>query len=445
LDVATSHFGTDVVYTTIDNLDSPLEHGSPFKGDSRVLGTVDGGLATTSTYEGKFQQQKTFNAVGKSPKMWSELWTGWFTHWGDSHAANKSSSQFRNGVGNMVDVNASFSLYMAHGGTSFGFWSGATGNQGAAYGPDVTSYDYSSPISEGADHNIGSDGGDLFTAVQGAIASKHGQPSFPEPRAIEKKAYGQVLLPQSAPLFANLQNLSSCDEAVMDGAEQLPSFEQLKHSYGLVLYSMQGQVGAAETTITAQEAHDRVQFFVDDVEVGTAYRPECPSKVTLPAGDNMKLLVENMGRLNYGGGNTIYDHKGFLGKPPVSGSWRAHCLPLQPAEVQALPFAGNDVSSTGPIFRRGHLHIQEEPTDTFLDLRGFTKGYVWVNGWNLGRYWETAGPQHTLYLPGPFLRSGENEIIVLDLHGSSATSLVSVAAPRFFSNSAASMLEFVAV
>merc|ERR1712048_531360 len=97
---------------------------------------------------------------------------------------------------------------MAHGGTNFGFWSGANGNKNS-YKPDITSYDYSSPISEGADHNIGSDGGDLFAAVQGAIASNYGSPAFPEPEPIAKVAYGSVALPESAPLFANLGSLAT--------------------------------------------------------------------------------------------------------------------------------------------------------------------------------------------------------------------------------------------
>merc|ERR1711957_208387 len=124
---------------------------------------------------------------------------------------------------------------------------------------------------------------------------------------------------------------------------------------------------------------------------------------------------------------------------------RASDSGVAPLAIKVPRTARMFIESDFACWRQHEAPCREEPTDTFLDLRGFTKGYVWVNGWNLGRYWETAGPQHTLYLPGPFLRSGENEIIVLDLHGSSATSLVSVAAPRFFSNSAASMLEFVAV
>jgi len=433
LDVATSHFGTSVVYTTIDGGEgksaAKLEAGSPWKGDSRVLATVDGGLSNSVEYAQRFEQQKAFNAPGHSPKMWSELWVGWFTVWGDAAAANKSTSDFHNGLSDMVAQDASFSLYMAHGGTNFGFWSGANGDLKNDYKPDITSYDYSSPISEGGDHNIGSDGGDLFVAVQSAIASKHGQPSFVEPDPIGKVAYGTISLTESAGLFDNLDPLATCHPSVKKN-ESLPSFEDMKHSYGLMLYESTGAFASQEITITAEEAHDRAQLFVDGKEVGTAYRPQCPTTMTVPEGSNAKLLVENMGRINYGQG--IYDHKGYLGRPPVAGNWSAWCLPLTSQSVMGLPFGSKPVQ--GPIFQRGNLNIQGEPQDTWLDMAGFKKGYVWVNGHNLGRYWETAGPQHTLYLPAPFLSKGDNDIIVLDLHLSTSdapTSLLSVAKPRY--------------
>ena len=160
LALATTHLGapmTEMLYSTIDGGEgwnsAKLEDGNPWPGDPRVLATVDGSLS--GNYSSSFVNQKTFNAPGRSPKMWSELWVGWFTVWGDEHAANKSTSDFRNGVGEMVREDASFSLYMAHGGTNFGFWSGANGDENAvgkdSYKPDITSYDYSSPISEAGD------------------------------------------------------------------------------------------------------------------------------------------------------------------------------------------------------------------------------------------------------------------------------------------------------
>ena len=188
LGLATSFFGREQLYSTIDGGEgqtpAALGRGSPWKGDPRVLATVDGGLCSAQpwlgswdaqpcSYAQSFANQKAFNAPGRSPKMWTELWTGWFTVWGDQTAANKTAAEFYAGVAEMMAEGASFSLYMAHGGTNFGFMSGANGDQVSegqrSFKPDITSYDYSAPISEAGEHGLGADGGDLFEAVQRAI------------------------------------------------------------------------------------------------------------------------------------------------------------------------------------------------------------------------------------------------------------------------------------
>ena len=141
-----------------------LHKASPWRHDARVLATIDGPLS--SSYEADFALQKKFNAKGNSPKMWTELWTGWYTHWGDKQAANRTAKDYGDGVKTMAsDSNASFSLYMAHGGTSFGFWAGANILEGR-FVADVTSYDYSAPISEDGTHQVGADGADGFDAVR---------------------------------------------------------------------------------------------------------------------------------------------------------------------------------------------------------------------------------------------------------------------------------------
>lgn len=437
---AMEFFGTGVVYTTADNPDK-LERGSPWKHDDRVLATVDGGLDTTGLrYARGFQLQRTFNAPGHSPKMWSELWTGWFTPWNAAHAASESRRNFFHGIDAMVRQDASFSMYMVHGGTDFGFWSGVNGNRFKVFNPDLTSYDYSSPISEAGDHNVGSDGGDLFEGIQSAMGAI--VEGVDEPRPNRKAAYGRVELKEEARVFDYLDALATCIAHVDAGALRFPSFEELRHDHGFVLYTYDGDVPRTKLRIEANMAHDRVQVFVGHEEVGTAYRPECPATFQIPSGRGMSLLVENMGRINFGA--DIDDLKGYLGTPPVKSRWTARCLPLKPEQVKALPFstptirssAASSGASSGPVFRRGYLHVGggssgEQPVDTFLDTRGFSKGYVWVNGINLGRFWETAGPQHTLYVPAPFLNEGKNEVIVLDLHGSAARCIDSVAAPRY--------------
>ena len=150
------------------------------------------------------------------------------------------------------------------------------------------------------------------------------------------------------------------------------------------------------------------------------------------------------------GEGALYDYKGLLTEPPVPGNWTATCVPLDYEQVRTLPFTASraaEGSSTkamaaGPVFRRGVLRVSEgaAPADTFVDTAGFTKGFVWVNGRNLGRYWEAAGPQHTLYLPAPFLHPGENELIVMDLHGALAASIATVASPRYTAPAAGVLL-----
>ena len=160
-----------VIYTTVSPARN-LHRASPWRHDPRVLATIDGPLS--SSYEADFALQKKFNAQGNSPKMWTELWTGWYTHWGDKQAANRTAKDYGDGVTAMAsDSNASFSLYMAHGGTSFGFWAGANILEGR-YVADVTSYDYSAPISEDGTHQVGADGADGFAAVRNAL---HGRRS----------------------------------------------------------------------------------------------------------------------------------------------------------------------------------------------------------------------------------------------------------------------------
>jgi len=471
-DLAHSYFGPDIVYTTIDGgnrwtLDTTLPKGTPWFKNSSVLATIDGEMM--AEFSSSFAKQKEFNAPGHAPKMWSELWTGWFTMWGDAHQANRSALQtkfsnllfnkifgevnfrfneimhsqtvmygsvsYKDGVKEMIDEGASFSLYMAHGGTNFGFWSGAMGDS-TANGPSsyqalITSYDYSAPISEAGDHNIGTDGGDLFHAVRKAITSKYGK-APEEPPPIPKVAYGKINFTESASLFANLDKLQTGSHTV-DNDMLFPSFEKLSLPFGLMLYrrtpGLEGSSSFSEQNLNFNsfKVHDRVQVFVEGSSYGSVSRVDGDASVRIPAGKNMDLLVENMGRINTGA-TAMYDYKGLFMKPPVGGNWTAHCLPLSSETVQRLPFSAfTELVDGQPVFRRGALQVHGTPMDTFLDTDGLIKGVIWVNGHNIGRFWPTNGPQRTLYVPAPYLRSGTNDIIVLDLEGSTAGAIESVA------------------
>jgi len=243
-----------------------------------------------------------------------------------------------------------------------------------------------------------------------------------EPGPISKVSYGWISLPEAAPLFTNLHILAGCRQSMVGQAySKLPSMESLQQRHGLLLYRyeyeangpFQPSMGAYE----AQEIHDRAQIFVEGLQVAVLYRPDGPFRIALPPGQRMDILVENMGHLNYG--RNLYDYKGWLAAPPVPGEWTAICIPLNTEQVRSLEFrTGPDTYSAGPVFRRGFFNISGEPHDTFISSVGLYKGYMWINGFPLGRYWETKGPQHTLYLPAPLLRTGANEVIILELHHS---------------------------
>ena len=265
-DVAAAALGTDVVYTTVSPARN-LMKGSPWHNDSRVLATVDGSLA--DSYDADFAAQKAFNAPGNSPKMWTELWTGWFTHWLDEQAANKTAKEYGDGVGAMAATpNASFSLYMAHGGTSFGYFSGANILDGA-YVADITSYDYNAPIGEAGDHTTGADGGDTFAAIRDAIAAVYGAPPA-EPPAVAKTAYGSIHLEEKAALFDQVDALATC--SVRADAAAWPTQEALGQAHGFTLFTVQRENLPEALHFAPETLHDRVQAFVDGAAVGVAFR-----------------------------------------------------------------------------------------------------------------------------------------------------------------------------
>lgn len=166
-----------------------------------------------------------------------------------------------------------------------------------------------------------------------------------------------------------------------------------------------------------EQVRDRAQVFLDGQPVGVLEREnhEHALAFTVPrSGSVLSLLVENQGRVNYGPG--IHDRKGLPGKVLLDGTelagWTSRPLPL--TSLDAITFAGTTTAPTGPHFHRGTFELAEV-ADTFLHLDGWTKGNAWINGFALGRYW-SRGPQRSLYVPGPVLRAGTNEIVVLELH-----------------------------
>ena len=337
------------------------------------------------------------------PTMCGEFWCGWFDHWYETHhtrTAEDIAAQFTE----IAEAHASVNFYMFHGGTNFGFWNGA--NYDKWLQPTVTSYDYCAPLTEAGDRTP------AYYAIRDLVAH-HFHPVPPLTAQESKKAaYGAVTLSEQALLFEQTQCLGQTIR------RPAPVYmEYLGQNFGYTLYSsvVSGPIGTLPLIL--EGAADRALIFINGVFRGIVEPPHHSDQpeLTLEKGEHARIdiLVENMGRVNYG--THFADHKGLRG---VRLGQRFHfgwaITPMEMDDFSALTFAPCTPISRQPVFLRGTLEIVGEPCDTFVRLDGFHKGFVVVNGFNIGRFYNDAGPQKTLYLPAPFLRAGRNEIIVFE-------------------------------
>ena len=349
----------------------------------------------------------------EGPLMCAEFWNGSPPqHWGEEWRRREAAEVARD-LDAMLAVGASVNFYMFHGGTNFGFMAGAN-HFGVDYLPDLTSYDDDAPLSESGDPTP------KFFACRDVIAKHVPLPPLTLPTPAPKRAYGEVRLDEIAPLMANLERLS---KPVL-GPYPLP-MEMLGQSYGFILYRTTVRGPRGKKPLVLQDVHDRALVFVDGEFRGVIDRnmKESPVQLDFHAGESrLDILVDNMGRINYG--PLLHDRKGItegvrLGQQFLF-DWTMFPLPLD--NTRRLRF-GAAAEAAGPTFHRGVL-VVDEPADTFLALPGWTKGIVWINGFNLGRYWEEKGPQRTLYVPAPLLQPGHNEIVVFELHDAGRRTVV---------------------
>ncbi len=336
------------------------------------------------------------------PKLCAEFWIGWFDRWGGRHVVRDAEDAARE-LDELLATGASVNLYMFHGGTNFGFTNGA--NDKHTYRPTVTGYDYDAPLDEAGDPTA------KYHAFREVLAKYAPLPVEPAPAAGPKLPAATVHLTESAPLLADLPVLGTAVPALRP-----LTMEELGQDFGFVLYkAVLPAAGPALLEVGA--VADRAQVFVDGQPVGVLERERHERAIAFHvprAGAVLRLLVENQGRVNYGEG--LHDRKGLHGPVLLNGAeltgWTSLPLPLD--DLGELSFTGTAGPVPGPVFHRGTFRVAE-PADTFLHLPGWTKGNAWVNGFPLGRHW-SRGPQLSLYVPGPVLRPGPNELTVLELH-----------------------------
>jgi len=345
-----------------------------------------------------FDDLKKIRPAG--PFFNSEYWVGWFDHWGDKHASTNTAAQVAN-LEWTLRQGYSVSLYMFHGGTSFGWMNGAN-SDGKNYEPDVTSYDYDSPLDESGRPTP------KYFAFRDVIARTTGVRPPPVPANVPTIALPEFKLTESASLWQNLPKPTHSEKPL--------TMEDLDQAYGYILYRTKlKDSGAGDLVLDA--LHDYAKVYLDGKLVGTLDRRLGENHLPLEAktaGAQLDILVENTGRVNFSK-VLLTERKGithqvtWAGKP-LAG-WDIYTLPM--TDTPGLPYSARPCS--GACFYRAEFEVAA-PADTFLDTSAFTKGEVWLNGRALGRVWN-IGPQKTLYVPQSWLRKGKNEVVVFDLEG----------------------------
>lgn len=352
-----------------------------------------------------------------APLMCSEFWSGWFDKWGARHETRPAADMVAN-IDEMLSKGISFSLYMTHGGTSFGHWAGANS---PGFAPDVTSYDYDAPINE-----YGAATPKYYTLRETMQKYADGKlPSVPKPAA-QLISVPKFELKEYVPLAFGVDSVCSSRTPM--------TFEELNMGWGTVIYNTTLPEVSQSSVLTLNGAHDYAQVYIDGRYIGRTDRVRNETTMALPPvkkGSVMTIVVEGMGRINFG--RAIKDFKGLTGDVTIAAvvdgndvtwnlkNWTMRTLPdSYENAVKALAGTTNNVPSelnlaTGAGYYRGTFNLKKVG-DTFMDMETWGKGQVYVNGHAIGRFWR-IGPQQTLYVPGCWLKKGTNEVVVLDVVG----------------------------
>jgi beta-galactosidase len=387
-------------------------------------GTLPGVLAVANFSPGAAKD--TFDTLEKfepgMPLMSGEYWVGWYDKWGKKHVV-RDQNVIAKEYEWMLNQGYSVNIYMFHGGTSFGFMNGANVDDGT-YFPDVTSYDYDAPLDESGRPTP------LYYVLRDIITRHDKVTGTPAPPAVPDSpptiSVPQFSLAVSASLWKTLPKPVTV-------AQPVP-MEMLGQSYGYILYR----------TVIAKPVHgelafehiwDYAQIYMNGSLVGTLDRRLHQDRLPLDVqakNTQLDILVENSGRVNFHR-DIRTEWKGIRGSVTLAGNaltgWRIYTLPMTDPNTVPFSNASTDAGTpaAGPTFYRGNFFLQKTG-DTFLDMRSMKKGVVWINGHNLGRFWD-IGPLQTLYVPGPWLNTGKNTVVVFDLVAQPDSKLSGLSAP----------------
>ena len=384
-------------------------------------------FGTGANIDNQFRRLKELRP--ESPLMCSEFWSGWFDKWGARHETRPADDMVA-GIDEMLSKGISFSLYMTHGGTSFGHWAGANS---PGFAPDVTSYDYDAPINE---WGLPTEKYWTLRRTMQKYADGGKLPNVPK-APMNIISVPQFKFTEYAPIVCGIDTIVE--------SRDVKTMEELDMGWGSMFYETTLPTVSTPSLLTLNDCHDFAQVFIDGKYIGKIDRVKNEKSIVLPAiksGQKLTILIEAMGRINFG--RAIKDFKGITKSVTLTAeceghqltfdlkNWRIATIPCdyqtavnalssaQPHSSLAFPSAAERCFFVlHPSFKKGYYRANftlKKVGDTFINMEAFGKGMVYVNGHALGRFWN-IGPQQTLYVPGCWLKKGKNEVVVLDIVG----------------------------
>ena len=367
-------------------------------------GTIAGALPTANGEDNIENLKKVVNEYhhGEGPYMVAEFYPGWLDHWAEPFQKVSTESVVKQ-TEKYLKAGVSFNYYMVHGGTNFAFTSGANYDKNHDIQPDITSYDYDAPITEAGWATP------KYKALRQLFEQNVSYKIPPIPDPIPVIEIPSIKLNKAVDLFEIKEKMTP---VVSDTPE---TFEELNQGYGYVLYSKHF-TQPIKGKLEIKGLRDYALVYVNGEKVGelNRYYKNYSCDIEIPFNATLDILVENMGRINYGA-EIIHNLKGIISPVmidgnEITGNWNMYKFPFD--HQPDLQHYGDTYTKNHPVIYNGSF-ILSKTGDTFLDLSEWGKGIVFVNGHNLGRYWN-AGPQQTLYLPGCWLKKGKNTISIFE-------------------------------
>ncbi|MEG1311407.1 MAG: beta-galactosidase [Romboutsia sp.] len=397
-------YGCEVPLFTSDGAwNEVLEAGTIL--DEDILPTVNFGSRSKEQF-GYLKEFMEKNNINK-PLMCMEFWMGWFSNWGQEFK-RRDAQDAANELDLVLEM-GHVNMYMYHGGTNFGFYNGTCYRDEIM--PQTTNYDYDALISEHGEFT------EKYYKFKDIISKYVDIPNVEFSTIINKISKKNIKLKNKVSLFNTLDKL-----ATPIYNEETLNMEALDQNFGYILYRANiGKKNDLER-FKIYGMDDRAQIFINESYHSTLYKEKFSGRnqtLSLQKEEDniLDILVENVGRINYSP-NLLSptQRKGIKGGVAIDihlhNGWEHYCLELD--NIDKVDFKGKYKENT-PAFYEYEFEVNELG-DTFLNTEGFGKGVAFINGFNLGRFWD-IGPTNYLYIPAPLLKYGLNKIVIFETEG----------------------------